>query len=81
MRTLLAEAAFVEDKDAVRVLNGAQAVRDHHGRAAFEQAVERFSNHQFGFGVHARSGFIENQEFWIVRQRAREADKLPLADG
>ena len=34
----------------------------------------------FGFGVHARGGFIEDQESRIVRQGAGKADQLALAD-
>ena len=81
MRALFAQAPFVEDENAIRVLDGAEAVRDHDGGAAFEQTVERFADHHFRLGVDARSGFVENQEFRIVRQGAREAHQLALADG
>ena len=81
MRTLLAQASFVEHENAMRVLNRAQPVRDDDRGAAFEQAVERLADQQFGLGVHTGSGFVENQELRVVRQRARETDELPLADG
>ena len=81
MRALFAQAALVEDENAVGVLNGAQAMGDDERGAAGEQAVERFANQQLGFGVHAGGGFVENQEARIVRQRAGEADQLALADG
>ena len=81
MRAFFAQAALVEDENAVRMLDGAQAMRDHERCAPFEQAVERLANHEFGFRVHAGGGFIQNQELRIVRERAGEADELPLAHG
>ena len=81
MRALFAQAAFVEDENAIGVLNGAQAVRDDDRSAAGEQAIERFANHDFGSRVHAGGGFVEDQEARIVRQGAGEADQLALADG
>ena len=80
MRALFAQAAFVEDEDAVGVLDGAEAVRDDERGAAAEQAVERFADLEFGFGVDAGSGFVEDEEARIVREGAREIDELALAD-
>ena len=79
MRALFAKAAFVKDENARSVLNGAQAMGDDERSASGEQAVERFANLQFGFGVYARSGFIQNQEARIVGERSREANQLALA--
>ena len=71
----------MEHQDAVGVLNSAQAMGDDQRGASQEQAVERVADEHFGLGVHARSGFVENEEARIVRQGAREADELSLADG
>src|SRR5260221_2161128 len=68
MRALLAETAFVEDEDAVGVLNGAEAMRDDEGGAAAEQAVEGIANQQLGFRVHAGSGLVEGEGVRILRQ-------------
>jgi len=38
-------------------------------------------NEQLGLGVHARSGFVENQEARIVGKGAGKIDELALADG
>src|SRR5229473_8434659 len=81
MRALLAKTALVEDEDAVSMLNGAEAVRDDECGAAAEQAVERIADLQFGFGVHARGGFVEDEEAGIVGEGAGEIDELALADG
>ena len=72
MRALFAQAPFVEDEDAVGVLNGAQAVGDHHGRAAGQQPVERFADQQLGLGIDAGGGFVEDQNFGsCARARAK----------
>ena len=76
--TLLAQASLVEYENAVCMLDGAEPVRDDDGRASGEQPVEGFANQQLRFRIHARSGFVEDQEFGIVREGAREADELPL---
>src|SRR5271156_2423346 len=81
MRTLLAQTALVENQNAIRVLNGAQAMRDHHSRAAFQKPVERVAYQEFRLGIDARCGFIEDHELRIVRERARETNELPLAHG
>src|SRR5215472_10562699 len=67
VRAFLAQAAFVEDEDAVRMLNRAQAVRDHQRRASAEEFVQGLPDHELGFRIHAGGGFIENQELRIVR--------------
>src|SRR5258708_777665 len=81
MRALLAQASFVKDEDAVRVLNGAQPVRDDQRGSPGQQAVQRFANQQLRLRIHARSRFVKNQEARIVRHGARKIDELPLPDG
>ncbi len=58
VRALFAEAAFVEDEDAVGVLNSAEAMGDDQRGAAAEQAVQGIADLQLGFGIHAGGGFI-----------------------
>src|SRR5260370_9862559 len=81
MRALLTQTAFVECEDAVRVLNGAQPVRDYQGGSRGEQTIQSFANEQLGLGIHAGSGFVENQETRVVGQGAGKIDELALADG
>src|SRR5260370_40314460 len=81
MRALLTQAAFVEYEDAVRVLNGAQPVRDYQSGSPGEQTIQSFANEQLGLGIHAGSGFVENQETRVVGQGACKIDELALADG
>ena len=77
---LLAEPAFVKHQDAVGVLNGAQPVGNHKRGPSGEQAVQRFADLQFCFGIHAGSGFVQNKEARIVRQGAGEINELPLSN-
>src|SRR5208283_1952774 len=49
VRALFPQAAFVKYQNAVGVLNGAQAVRDHQRGSAGKQPVERLANQQFRF--------------------------------
>src|SRR6516162_314557 len=81
MCAVLAQPALVKDEDAIGVLNGAQAMGNHEGGASGKQAAQGFADLQFGFGVHARGGLIENREARIVGQGAGEVDELALADG
>src|ERR1700682_2141864 len=81
MRALLAQPALVKYEDAIRMLNSAETMRDHERGSTREQTVQRFANEELCFGVHARSGFIENQEARIMRQRASKIDELSLAHG
>ncbi len=60
VRSLLAEAALVENENAVRVLYRTQTMRDYEGGAAGKQAVEGFADLEFGLGVQAGGGFIKN---------------------
>ena len=81
MRTLLAQFTFVENENSVGVLDGAEPVRDDQGGAALEQTVERLADQNFGFRVHARCCFVQDQKPWIVRKRPREANQLALPHG
>ena len=44
VRALFTQSAFVENENAVGVLNGAEPVRDDQSGAALEQTVERLAN-------------------------------------
>src|SRR5438094_9606617 len=81
MGALLAQAAFVEYQDSVRILNRAEAMGDHQGGTARQQLVERLTNQQLSFRIHAGCGLIENQKTRIVSQCTREIDQLTLPYG
>ena len=75
----LADLALVHDDNLVRSLNGRQTVGDHERGAAFDHAIERVTDPEFGFGIYARRGFIKDQDLRIMRQGARETDELFLS--
>ncbi len=62
VRTLFAEAALVEDKNAVGMLNGAETMRDDQRGAAAEQAIEGIADLQLGLGVDAGSSFVKDEK-------------------
>src|SRR5258707_2994232 len=80
MSALFAQLAFMENQNAVRVLNRAQAMRNDERRPARKQPIERLANQHLGLRVHARRRFIQNQKAWIMCKRPREVDELSLAD-
>ena len=53
---------------------------DGDGGATHHQRVQGVADQEFGFGIDARGGFVEDKNLRIVRQRARERQKLPLPD-
>jgi hypothetical protein len=55
-------------------------MRDGDRRAAGHQHVQRVADEQFGFGVDAGRGFVEDQHARIEGERAREREQLFLAD-
>src|SRR5690242_18782225 len=81
MRALLAQASLMEYENSVGMLDGAEAMGNDDGRASRQQPVQSFADHQLGAGVHAGSGFVENQETRIMRQRPSETHQLPLPYG
>src|ERR1017187_6569875 len=81
MRTFFAQLPFVEHENRSCVLNGAQAMRDYDGGTSVKQTIERLADHFFGLRIHAGSGFVEDEEARIMRECAREAYELALADG
>src|ERR1041385_6750954 len=81
VRAAFAEFAFVHHQNAVGALDRGEAVRNHDRGAAFDHAVERVADAELGFGIDARSSFVEDQVARTVGQRAGEADELFLAGG
>src|SRR5882724_2679107 len=70
VRSHFADLAFVHDDDLVGALDGRKAVGDDQRGAAFDHAAEGVADAEFGFGVDAGGGFVEDQDLRIVRQRA-----------
>jgi len=73
VRTLLSKPPFVEYEYAIGMLDGAEPVRNDHSGAAFEQAIQRLTDQNFGFRVHARCRFIQDQEPGISAQERAQS--------
>jgi len=77
-RAVLNDLALVHDQHQIGTTNGAQAMRDNEGGAAFQQREQRGLRALLGQGIHSAGGFIENQERRDSPRRASEANHLPL---
>ncbi len=76
-----ADLAFVHDDDFVGALHRREPVGDDQGCSSLDHAVERVAHAEFGFGIDAGSGFVENQDLRFVGQGAGERDELLLPGG
>src|SRR5690348_4049643 len=81
MRASLAHLALVHHQNPVSAVNGGETVRDYQRCTSGDHTRKRLAHAKFGFGVDARSGFVEDQESRIAGQRARETDELFLTRG
>ena len=81
VRPLLAQLALVQHEDAIRVLDGREAVGDHHRGAAAEELRERVLDQPLGLRIDARGRLVENEDGRIVGQCAGEGEELALASG
>ena len=79
MVAFLDDPAVLEDDDAVGVLDGGEAVRDHDGRAAVQHDVEAFLDLRLGERIDAGGGLVEDDDGRVLHQHAREGDQLALA--
>jgi len=68
--TGFAQLALVHHQNAVGTLDGGEPVRNHDGGAPFHYAAQGFAHAEFGFGVDAGCGFVQNQVSRAVGQRA-----------
>src|SRR5262249_5633670 len=75
------EGCRVEDEDAISVHYGMQAVGDHDGRAALAKVLDGALNLALGFGIERGGRLVEQDEWSILEQRARDCDALALAAG
>ena len=73
------DLAVVDHQDLIGVLDGADAVRHHKTGSAMQQLFQRRLNQLLRTGIHARSGFIEDQDAGIRQSRPRDRDELALA--
>ena len=73
MRALLDDAAVLEHDDQVGVADRREAVRDHEGGAAGEQAAESPLDLALGADVHGRRGLVEDQDARVGEEARAKA--------
>src|SRR6478735_3581146 len=77
----LHEAAVIQNQDEIGIADSAKTMRNHKCSPAFEQKRQRFLESRLGDGVDGTGGFIENNDAWIGKQSASEANDLTLTQG
>ena len=77
-RALLHHLALVDDDNAVGREDGAQAVRNHNGRAPLGGAIQRLFDNGLGLVVQGRGGLVQQENFGALDQSARDGDPLAL---
>jgi hypothetical protein len=67
-----------DDNDSIHMPHGGEAVSDDKRCAPLHQGFQRFLNQSFAFRVQRTGGFIQNEDGWILQDRARNGDALTL---
>ena len=75
------DTAAVHYNDAVGVLDRGNPLRDDKLRRTRNFIPERFPNHRIRFGIDGGSRVVENQDFRLFEQCARDAKPLLLTAG
>lgn len=76
MAALLDNGSVVHYKDAVRVPNGGEAMRDDDADPAPHQRLHGLLYLQFGAGVSTGSGLVQNQNGRIRQNRLSDGQQL-----
>src|SRR5215217_8246996 len=77
----LGDACFVDDNDAVGVLDGGQAVGDDQRGAALGQFHEGLLDGPLRFRVERGGGFVQDEDGWILDEHAGDGEALLLPTG
>ena len=73
--------APLQHQDAVRVDDAGQAVRDDERGAPLHELPQGLVDHRLALGVHARQGFVEDQDGGVLEDGPGDGDALALAAG
>lgn len=76
---LLDNLAFIEDIDAIRVLDGGKPVGDDKGGAVFHETVEGILDLAFGLGIDGGGGFVEQKDGCVFEQGSGDGQALFFA--
>jgi hypothetical protein len=78
VRTLLDDAAAIQDEEPVGPLHGAKAVGDDQRRAALHQVAERLLDELFALGVEAAGRLVQDQDAGRLEHDPGDRQPLPL---
>ena len=81
MIAVLDNLALVEHEDAIRFLDGGEAVGDDEGGSARTCCVQRLLNEAFIFGIQGGRSLVQEQDGGISVERTRQSDALTLTAG
>ena len=81
MGPMLDDPALVEDVDHVCLLDRAEPMCDRDGGSPLRRSVQSCLDDLLRLGVQSGGRFVEEEDFWITEERARDGDALLLAAG
>ena len=79
MRAALRDATVVNHQNAVRILDGVQAMGDYEQGFARAQLVYRLLDGALVVGIDAGGGLVEDDDGRVLQDAARDGDALALA--
>src|SRR5581483_10593160 len=81
MGSALYYVAGFDYQELIGPAKGGEAVGDDEGRTASHQMCKTLLDHSLGFGIEARSGFVENEDSGIGENGTGNRKALALAAG
>ncbi len=78
VRAHLGDLSLFQHHDLVGPADGAEAVGDHHHRAAFEKVVQVFEDDAFVVGIEGIGGLVEEDESRVFVNGTGDEHALPL---
>src|ERR1051326_8713881 len=79
MSTDFNDAPTVQHRNAIRIADGGNPMRDKNCRAAFHNSAQMIQDFVFGLGVDAGKSVIENQNSRIANQSSGNRGALLLS--
>ena len=79
MRAHLTHPPFMHDNDLIGALNGRKPVSNDDRCPPRDHPAQCIPHAEFGFGIDARGGFVEDENLRLMGERPREGNKLLLA--
>lgn len=78
MGPALHDAALIDDVDHIRLLNGTEPMGDCDRGTALRRRVQRDLNYLLRLRVERRCGFVQEENFRVAQEGARDRDPLLL---